>query len=51
LDTDFIALLPDAEPATDVGVTDFEMGVGGLSSIFLVDGVDALLDVPDLNKK
>lgn len=46
-----MALLPDDEPAADVGVTDFEIGVDGLSSIFLVDGVDALLDVPDLNYK
>lgn len=51
MDTDFKALLPEDDPAADVGVTDFEMGVDGLSSIFLVEGVEALLDVPDLNFK
>lgn len=30
-----------------VGVTDFESGVDGFSSIFLFDGVDAFDDVPD----
>lgn len=30
-----------------VGVTDFESGVDGLSSIFLFDGVDAFDDVPE----
>lgn len=30
-----------------VGVTDFESGVDGFSSIFLADGVDALDDVPE----
>lgn len=40
--------LPEDDPAADVGVTDFEIGVGGFSSIFFVEGVDALLDVPDL---
>lgn len=42
--------LPPAEgPAADVGVTLLEMGVEGFSgsSLFFVEGVDALLDVPD----
>lgn len=30
-----------------VGVTDFESGVDGFSSIFLFDGVDAFDDVPE----
>lgn len=30
-----------------VGVTDFDNGVDGFSSIFLFDGVDAFDDVPD----
>lgn len=34
--------------APEVGVTGFEIGVLGFSSIFFADGVDALLDVPDL---
>lgn len=34
--------------APDVGVTGFEIGVLGFSSSFLAEGVDALLDVPDL---
>lgn len=40
-----------AEPAPlapDVGVTGFEIGVLGFSSNFFAEGVDALLDVPDL---
>lgn len=42
-------LAPDEDPAADVGVTDFDIGVVGFSfSSFLVDGVEALLDVPDL---
>lgn len=47
--TGFNPPLPEAEPDADVGVTDFEMGVVGFSaSSFFVDGVEALLDVPDL---
>lgn len=30
-----------------VGVTDFDSGVDGFSSIFLFDGVEAFDDVPD----
>lgn len=37
--------------APDVGVTGFEIGVLGFSSNFFADGVDALLDVPDLEFK
>lgn len=34
--------------APDVGVTGLEIGVLGFSSNFFAEGVDALLDVPDL---
>lgn len=34
--------------APEVGVTGLEIGVLGFSSSFFADGVDALLDVPDL---
>lgn len=40
-----------AEPAPlapDVGVTGLDIGVLGFSSSFLADGVEALLEVPDL---
>lgn len=48
LTTGFKPLAPEEEPAADVGVTDLEMGVEGLSpSSFFVEGVDALLEVPD----
>lgn len=36
--------------APDVGVTGLEIGVLGFSSSFLADGVDALLEVPDLEE-
>lgn len=40
--------LPPAAADEDVGVTDLEIGVEGFSpSSFLVDGVEALLDVPE----
>lgn len=35
-------------PLAEVGVTGLEIGVLGFSSNFFADGVDALLDVPDL---
>lgn len=35
-------------PPPEVGVTGLEMGVLGFSSNFLADGVEALLEVPDL---
>lgn len=43
-----------AEPAPlapDVGVTGFDIGVLGFSSSFFAEGVDALLDVPDLSSQ
>lgn len=49
LTTGFSPLPPAADAAADVGVTDFEIGVVGFSpSSFLADGVEALLEVPDL---
>lgn len=46
--TGFNPLLPAADTAADVGVTDLEIGVVGFSpSNFFADGVEALLDVPD----
>lgn len=49
LTTGFNPLAPATEPAADVGVTDLDIGVVGFSpSNFLVDGVEALLEVPDL---
>lgn len=47
--TGFKPPTPLEGPAADVGVTGLEIGVLGLSpSNFFVEGVDALLDVPDL---
>lgn len=43
-----LLLLDEFDGAPEVGVTGFDMGVDGFSgSSFLVDGVEALLDVPD----
>lgn len=47
LTTGFNPPLED-DPAADVGVTGLEIGVVGFSSNFFVEGVDALLEVPDL---
>lgn len=49
LTTGLSPLAADDDPAADVGVTLLEIGVEGLSpSSFFVDGVEALLEVPDL---
>lgn len=41
-------LLPEEPADADVGVTDLEIGVVGFSlSNFFVEGVEALLDVPE----
>lgn len=49
LTTGLRPLPPAADADADVGVTDFDIGVVGFSpSSFFADGVEALLDVPDL---